>query len=259
VVWVATDILKSPAGQKVLIGTGFAILAACGVATAKQLNDWRDSETIFRHTLAVTKDNYTTANFLGLVLAAEGRKSEAITYYEESVQIAPRYPEAQFNLGMALLDRGDAPGAVEHLTTASQLLPAAISARFFLARALAMDGKKAESAGQFQKVLVQDPDNIYALNELAWLRSTSLQDDLRDGQTAIELARHACELTQGRQPRFLLTLAAAYAEMGNYHDAVVIAQGARQLALDSSQNDVAAIADTLLKCFTANQPFREKS
>jgi tetratricopeptide (TPR) repeat protein len=258
-VWAAVDAIKWPAGQKLLTVAVAAVLAACCLATTRQLNYWRDSETLFRHTLAVTEGNYTAANFLGLVLAAEGRKSEATPYYEESVRIAPRYPEAQFNLGMALLDGGDASAAVAHLTAATQLLPTAIGARFFLARALAMDGKKAESADQFQKVLAQDPNNVYALNELAWLRSTCQQDDLRDGKTAIKLAQHACELTQGRQPRFLLTLAAAYAETGNYHDATVIAGGARKLALDSSQNDIANIADTLLKYFTTNQPFREKS
>ena len=55
---------------------------------------------------------------------------------------------------------------------------------------------------------------------LAWVLATSPVDKLRDGKRAVELAKQAVELTGGKQAEFHDTLAAAYAEAGQFDEAV---------------------------------------
>ena len=82
-------------------------------------------------------------------------------------------------------------------------------------------------AGQFQEArqsideaVKAGPQSAGASSSLAWLLATHWADPIRDGKTAIELARKACELKDWKNPDFLDTLAAAYAEAGQFDDAV---------------------------------------
>jgi cytochrome c-type biogenesis protein CcmH/NrfG len=64
-----------------------------------------------------------------------------------------------------------------------------------------------------------DPDNVEACIDLAWLLATCPDAYIRDGRRAVSLARHALELAHDH-PNLPETLAAAYAEAGNFELAV---------------------------------------
>ena len=81
-------------------------------------------------------------------------------------------------------------------------------------------GKHVEAISDYEGVLKIDPNGDGALNNLAWVLATSPNDTLRDGERAIELATKACEVTQYNAPHILSTLAASYAETGNFKEAV---------------------------------------
>lgn len=81
-------------------------------------------------------------------------------------------------------------------------------------------GRQAEAIADYKSAIKIEPDSDAVLNNLAWVLATSPSDELRDAELAIELATKACELTQYKAPHILSTLAAAYAESGDFDKAV---------------------------------------
>ena len=81
-------------------------------------------------------------------------------------------------------------------------------------------GKHSEAIQDYETVLKLDPDADSPLNNLAWVLATSPTDELRDGERAVELATKACEVTKYDAPHILSTLAAGYAETGDFEEAV---------------------------------------
>jgi 4-amino-4-deoxy-L-arabinose transferase-like glycosyltransferase len=100
-------------------------------------------------------------------------------------------------------------------------------------------GQIADAERCYRKALAADPNNTDALNNLAWLLTTADDPSLRDGAQAIQLASKAVTLTQRRRPVLIGTLAAAYAESGDFANAVNTAEIARELAALTGRSEIA--------------------
>src|SRR5262249_43784102 len=105
--------------------------------------------------------------------------------------------------------------------------------------------------------LLRQPDFPEALDELSWILSTNPRPELRNGAEAVHMAERACQLTGGTDADKLKTLAAAYAEIGRFQDAVVTAEKGRQLGAKSGQQDTADLCRRLAESFKAGIPWRE--
>ncbi|MCA9167250.1 MAG: tetratricopeptide repeat protein [Planctomycetales bacterium] len=81
-------------------------------------------------------------------------------------------------------------------------------------------GKHAEAIQDYEAAMKLTPDDPGILNNLAWVLATSPRDEVRDGKRAIEIAQKACDLTEFKLPHMISTLAAAYAETGNFDEAI---------------------------------------
>jgi hypothetical protein len=92
-----------------------------------------------------------------------------------------------------------------------------------------------------------------ALNNLAWDLAASPRPELRNGRQAVQLASKAVELTGQQEPVLIGTLAAAYAEDGQFAKAVETAKKARNIALLNCQPEVAAINEQLLELYSAGK------
>ena len=95
-----------------------------------------------------------------------------------------------------------------------------------------------------------------AYNGLAWLLATCWEGSIRDGKKAIEVATKACELTQWKEPTYLNTLAAAYAEAGRFDEAITW----QKKAIDHPEAFGAAELEQVkqrLKLYEAHKPYRE--
>ncbi len=90
-----------------------------------------------------------------------------------------------------------------------------------------------------EKALSLKADDSGVLNNLAWVLATSPEESLRDGKRAIELAKQACDVTDYKQPHILSTLAAGYAEMGDFASAVEWSKKALELGDETQKDELA--------------------
>ena len=152
--------------------------------------------------------------------------------------------------------QGKLEEAVREFQEQLRLQPDA-QAHYNLALARVMQGKLKEAGIHYELAIKLKPDWPTALNDLAWIRATAPQAELRDGAEAVRLAERACGLSGGKEARFLGTLDAAYAEAGRFNEAIRTAEKTRQLAVAAGEKEVAAAAEQRLALYRKKQPFRQ--
>ncbi len=113
-------------------------------------------------------------------------------------------------------------------------------------------GLQGQAVGDYEAALKIDPQNDEIRNNLAWLLATSTDDKLRNGARAVKLARAACEQTKFIRADYLSTLAAAYAETGDFQSAISFVNAATERG-DSKLID--HLSEELV-CFRAHRPMR---
>ena len=153
---------------------------------AARTGNFKDAIANIRVLLRLNPDSVELRAQLATYVAADGRPKQAVEIYSEILVKQP-------NNWSALRGR---------------------------ANVLLSIGKHAEAIADFDAALEKHPDDDNILNNLAWVLATSPKDDLRDGQRSLELALKACEVTDYQEAHILSTLAAAYAEMGDFETAI---------------------------------------
>jgi tetratricopeptide (TPR) repeat protein len=247
-------------------------------------------ETLWRTTLARNPRCFMAHNNLGELLAQQGSMDEAVVHFQKAIQIQPDFAEAHYNfgnvlvqqgqwdgaiaefkktletqpdfaeahnnLGNILLERGQVEVAMNHFQMALQLQPDFAEAHYNLGKALLENGRVQEALAHCQKSLKLQPDNPDALSLLAWVLATWPEASVRNGAQAVKLAEQANELSGGRNLLVLRALAAAYAEAGQYAEAITTARRAGQLADAQSNATLAEELRAQLRCYQAGSPFR---
>ncbi|HUA68955.1 MAG TPA: tetratricopeptide repeat protein, partial [Candidatus Saccharimonadales bacterium] len=208
---------------KIIFGTiALVSLTACLVITGRQLRYWRNSEALCRHAIAVTSDNY----------------------------------KAHFNLGEALIEKGKSDAGIQQLHEAVDIVPA-FSGRKQLAEALARRGRIPEAITQYKELLRYDPNQLEALNNLAWWLATDANPKIRNGTEAVEFAQRACALTRYQKTVYVGTLGAAYAEAGQFDDAIKTAETAIALATAANETNLLEKNRQLLELYRTRRPYHE--
>ena len=160
-------------------------------------------------------------------------------------------------LGLLLAGAARFAEATLHLETALKLRPDA-QAHYNLALARKFQHQPEPALEYFRKAVELRPDWPEALNDLAWLLATAKAPGIRNGPEARRVAELAVKLTGRQQPMMLGTLAAAYAETGDYAKAVQTAEEARDLATKIGLKQVADRNAELIELYKAGKPVREK-
>ena len=144
-----------------------ALLAVCAMLTRIQVGYWKNSETLFRHALNVTRDNWLAHGNLGMALEEEGKVQEAIAHYEQALWLKPDMVEAHNNLGTVLLQEGKIEDAIKHYGQALRIDPNNAQAHFNLGGALEQAGKREDAIDQYRRALQTEPNLAEAHNNLA--------------------------------------------------------------------------------------------
>ena len=117
------------------------VLLSCGIASWDQTRTWRNSETVFSHALAVTRESSVANRHLGAALAARGDFRAAIPLFAEAVRLDPRYFVAHYDYGEALLATGDPEAAMAQFREAVRYRPNFGDAYYGIGKTLVVTGK----------------------------------------------------------------------------------------------------------------------
>jgi tetratricopeptide (TPR) repeat protein len=157
-----------------------------------------------------------------------------------------------------LVQKGRFDEAIPHFEKVLTLAPDSAEARFYLGNAFYLKGRIAEALAHWRKVLAAEPNDLRVLNQAAWVLATNAEASFRNGAEAVELAERAVRVSSGRQPRIIATLAASYAEAGQFPKAIETARQALDLATQQNNRQLAEGLNAMIALYQANTPFREK-
>ena len=138
------------------IAAGFAVIGML-LCTRLQLRHWRNSETLFKHAISVTKNNFTMHYNYGKVLSDKRRFKEALGHFVQALQINPRDHEARNNKGLALLDLKKYDEANLCFKEALALRPGHYETILNMGLVMARQGKFNQAVKHFNTVLEMKP------------------------------------------------------------------------------------------------------
>jgi tetratricopeptide (TPR) repeat protein len=224
VVWSIADLSVSwPYRRQILSAAAAIVIVALGWRAWTQTRYWRDSESLWTHTIAVTSDNDIAHVDLADLLLRRDRVSEAVFHSQEALRIRPGNADAHNTLGIALFQMGDLKDAVAH----------------------------------WKQSLEIQPGNMNAQVNLAWALATAPDASLRDGARSVELAQNVVRRVGHPNAMVLRTLAAGYAESGRFSDAIDTAEGALQLAIAQNNSALANDLQLNIASYQRELPLRD--
>jgi tetratricopeptide (TPR) repeat protein len=267
------------------------VLAACLALTHRQLDFWQDDITLFRHAIAVTKDNETAHLNLGFALQKTGLKTEAmaeyrtaiklnpgradahndlanilddtghpdeaVAEYQEALRLNPDHVASHSNYGTLLVELGRFDEAMKEYAAAARLDPSDWHPPYLTGKALLKQGRDLEAVLFFRQAVQRDPNNPRVLTYLAQVLASDENPQVRDGNTALAMAAKANDLTGGIQPVMLDAMAMAYAEIGQFTNAQQTAAYALKLAAAYDMTNDAPLIQQHLQLYQDRQPFRQ--
>ncbi|MGP8248183.1 MAG: tetratricopeptide repeat protein [Bryobacteraceae bacterium] len=160
VVWGVDDLVRNhPALRKAAAGVAMLAVILLAAVAYRQAACWKDSETLFEHTLAVTQGNYIIQNNLGVVLSDEGKHQEAVAHFQRALAILADYVAAHGNLGHEWMKMGNFEKALPELNETLRLAPTNSGAQDNLGVTLAAGGRLEEAREHLEKAVRLAPAN----------------------------------------------------------------------------------------------------
>jgi len=187
------------------------------------------------------------------LLADLGKRGEAIAQLEGLRRAEPKDLLVLLQLGMLYSAEDKHDRALEAYSVVLAQRPDEPLALRGRGDALLSLGKHQQAIADYEALIKLKPKDPGTLNNLAWVLATSPDEKLRDGKRALALATEACELTEYKAAHILSTLAAAYAESGDFQTAIQWVEKGVEVAKAEEKEPLGKE----LESYRAGKPWRE--
>lgn len=232
------------------------------------LQNGKLEEAISEHykALILNPNSAETYNNLANALLQNNQIERAIASYEKSIGINPSNQSTHYNLGNLLLyHTTQFDSAILHLEQCLKIektlgaWPENIYAHYDLGVAFYKVGHFEQSVSHYQKALEIQPVFIEASTNLSWILATSPITTVRNGTKALELAIQSDRLANGGDPKILRNLAAAYAELGRFSEAIKAAKHAYSISIMQADANLAELLLGDIDLYQSRKPLRDIS
>ena len=258
VVWAIRDLTSFWRARAIVLApASLAVIGTLSFVSYRQTTHWHDTESLWTYTLRLSPENDVALAGLAGVEVVHGRTDDAITHYRHALALREGNAAAHHGLALALARQRKIEEAIEHWQRSLELQPDNTDARNEFGAVLAGIHHAREAIDQWQQTLAIDPDNGNAANNLGWVLATSSDPTLRDGTKAVVYAKRATNLPGGNNPVVYRTLAAAYAENGQFAEAISAAEHAKQLARAIGNSELISELDRCIELFRQQRTLRE--
>ena len=251
-----------------------------------ELGNEQEAMKDFAAAISFDSTSWRAIHNRGVSNATLGKTNEALADFSRALQLNRNYANTWFNRAELYADRGDHARAVADYGEAIRLSPK--EPEFYTGRGRAMSriGRVREAMQDFSAAIRLDPENAQALvsraevylasrdwgraatdyrdaiqlddklgaayQGAAWIMATCPDERYRNEELALSAAQKALELDGDKDPRYIETLAAAYANAGQYDSAVVILQG----HLDKMPDQFVPGAQARIQLYKSERPYR---
>jgi tetratricopeptide (TPR) repeat protein len=142
------------------------VLLVFATLTNAQIHLWRDSFTLFEHTLAVTPPNPLIEYALGVAFAESNRYDEAAPHFEKAVKIRPNDYRSLLYMGISRFHQGRLPEAIEYAQAAIRSHPDSARAHDLLGMALAKQNRNEAALDEMRRAVELAPKDADIRNDL---------------------------------------------------------------------------------------------
>jgi tetratricopeptide (TPR) repeat protein len=266
VVWsvlIAAALLKwgeSTARVWSVKAVSYGCILLLGTLAFRQTGIWHDTMSLFSYTVDHIPEGPYKADFqnrFGLYFLEQQEFALAEKQFNNALKFLPNSVFAHYGLAQVLWAKGERDQALLEFEKALTNHPPLDEIYYRKGVLLSEMGRTAEAAAAYRECLRVNPKRADALNNLAWILTTTSDSSLRNGNEAVRLAEKACELTKYTDPLLIGTLAAAYAEAERFPEAVGTAQKAISIASSSGQSNLVVKNTRLLKSYQAGRKWTE--
>lgn len=197
-------------------------------------------------------------HLLGRISVSQGKTKRASAFYRTALSFNPDNVPTLVDFASFLITRDNYREATRHLEHALELRGDDPVLHSKLGVLRQREGQIQVAISLFQKALQLDENCYSAANNLAWLRATHPDADIRDGSQAVRLSERVVKSVGRSRLDVLDTLAAAYAETGNFDSAMQFAEQALRLAEKTGKQSLATQIAQRLELYRQGRAFREE-
>jgi tetratricopeptide (TPR) repeat protein len=283
-------LLQQPDNREAIQARGQVHVLRAEKEEAVRKEELENAQKDFEHSIQLDPKDPNGHTGRGGVNYLKGDFKEAVEDYTQAVELLPNDPQPLAQRGYAYAGLGNMDKALADFSSAIKLdskniqsllgraeiyrgkkqwnealsdyknilgvVPGDFRALLGQASALYGSGELEKAVGVYGDLMQKFPTEAQPFNDCAWLLATGTKDSVRNGQRAVELANQACQLTEYKNAGYLDTLAAAFAEKGEFEKARKWQEEAVKAAGEEPP-DVQADIKARIDLYKQNKPYRE--